>query len=159
MDNFETIYELYAKNVFKFLLKLTNDYHLAEDLTQETFVKAFMHLDSFKGKSKLIVWLCQISKNLYYDYLKKSNKIINFENIDETSSENMLEDNFIKKDTLDTIFKLTMEMCEPYKTVFFYKIYLELSYKEISKEFGKNENWARVTFYRAKCILKKNLGS
>ena len=96
MDNFETIYELYAKNVFKFILKLTNDYHLAEDLTQETFVKAFLHLDSFKGKSKLIVWLCQISKNLYYDYLKKSNKIIDFENIDETSSENILEDNFIK---------------------------------------------------------------
>lgn len=45
-----------------------------------------------------------------------------------------------KKDNLNYISKLVMELCEPYRTVFYNKIYLELSYKEIGKEYGKNEN-------------------
>ncbi|GEP66224.1 RNA polymerase subunit sigma [Clostridium beijerinckii] len=157
--DFEIIYELYVKNVFKFLLKLTKDYDLAEDLTQETFVKAFNKIESFKGKSKLIVWLCQIGKNLYFDYLKKTSKIIDIENIQkmEFNTENLLEDDFVKKDELSYILKIVMQMCDPYKTVFFSRTYLELSYKEIGKKYGKNETWARVTFHRAKLMLQKSL--
>lgn len=155
--DFELIYELYAKNVFKFLLKLTKNYYLAEDLTQETFVKAFINIDSFQGKSKLLVWLCQIGKNLYFDYMKKSCKTINIENIQEVNTGNSLEDNLVKKDELGCIFKLVMQLYEPYRTVFFNKMYLEVSYKEIGQEYGKNETWTRVTFYRAKCMIQKKL--
>lgn len=159
MEKFDLtiIYELYSKKVFKFLLKLTKNYYLAEELTQETFVKAFINIDSFEGRSKLLVWLCQIGKNLYFDYLKKSYKIVDIENIQEINTANILEDNYVKKDNLNYILKLIMQMCEPYRTVFYNKIYLELSYKEIGKDYGKNETWVRVTFYRAKCMLQKKI--
>lgn len=155
--DFEIIYDLYVKNVFKFLFKLTKNYYLAEDLTQETFVKAFINIDSFQGKSKLLVWLCQIGKNLYFDYLKKSYKVVDIKNIQEVNTENLLEDNFVKKDELNYISKLVVQMYEPYRTVFFNRIYLELSYKEIAENYGKNETWARVTFHRAKRMLQKNI--
>lgn len=155
--DFEVIYELYVKNVFKFLLKLTKNYHLAEELTQETFVKAFVNIDSFQGKSKLLVWLCQIGKNLYFDYLKKHHKTVDIEKIHEIDTGYLLEDNLVKKDELNSISKLIMQIHEPYKTVFFNKIYLELSYKEIAEKYGKNETWARVTFHRAKRMLQKKI--
>lgn len=156
MDNFEDIYDLYVKNVFKFLLKLTKDYYLSEELTQETFVRAFCNLDHFQGRSSLSVWLCQISKNLYFDYIKSKK---NFDSLKMNLLYNTsdLEENIVKKDTLNNILELVMQLPEMYKNVFYDKIYLELNYKEISIEYGRSENWARVTFYRAKYMLNKKI--
>jgi len=153
MNNFQEIYDLYTTKVFKFLLKLTKDYHLAEELTQDTFVKAFIHIEKFQGRSSLLVWLCQIGKNLYFDYLKKYKVNIDIDSL-QIHSNTLLEDNLIIKDTLDNILIMIMQMNEPYKTVFFDKMYLDLSYEEISHKHHKSTSWARVTYYRAKCMLQ-----
>lgn len=157
-DEFNKIYQLYVKEVFKFLLKLTRNYELAEEFTQETFVKAFINIDTFKGNSKLIVWLCQIGKNSYFDYLKYSNRLYSIENIKDCKSKGSLEDNYIEKNEAEIIHTLLMQLNEPYKTVFVDRVYLELSYKEIGTQHRKNEGWARVTYYRAKCMIQKRMG-
>lgn len=156
MDNFEDIYDLYVKNVFKFLLKLTKDYYLSEELTQETFVRAFTNLDNFQGRSSLSVWLCQISKNLYFDFIK-SKKNIDYLKTLSVYNASDLEENIVQKDTLNNIIELVMKLPEMYKNVFYDKIYLELNYKELSIKYGRSESWARVTFYRAKCMLYKRI--
>ena len=60
----EKIYSQYFKTIYKYLLCLTHNQEIAEDLTQETFYKAIININSFKGNCKLSVWLCQIAKNL-----------------------------------------------------------------------------------------------
>ena len=67
MQNIEKIYEEYSKIVYKYLFCLTNNKDISEELTQETFYKAILKIDTFKGKCKMSVWLCQIARNLWYN--------------------------------------------------------------------------------------------
>ena len=63
MLNIQEVYERYFTSVYRYLLSLSHDTHLAEELTQETFFKALKKADQFRGECDLRVWLCQISKN------------------------------------------------------------------------------------------------
>lgn len=74
MLNIQEVYEQYFTVVYRYLLSLSHNTHIAEELTQETFFKALKKVDDFRGDCDLRVWLCQISKNTYYDYLKKNKK-------------------------------------------------------------------------------------
>ena len=78
----EEMYKNYFTAIYKFLICLTHDVDLAEDLTQETFYKAIKNISQFKNDSKIYVWLCSIAKNLYYDHCRKNNKYITL-NIDD----------------------------------------------------------------------------
>ena len=61
MDEFEPIYNQYFNLVYKYLLCLTNNHDLSEELTQETFYKAILKIHTFKGNSKITTWLCKIA--------------------------------------------------------------------------------------------------
>lgn len=74
MQNFEEIYAKYYPQIYLFLLKLCEDEHLAEEITQETFFRVLKKIDSYRGDCKLSVWMCQIAKNTYYSHLRKANK-------------------------------------------------------------------------------------
>ena len=76
MLNIQEVYEKYFTVVYRYLLSLSHNTHIAEELTQETFFKALKKVDDFRGECDLRVWLCQISKNTYYDYLKKNKKYV-----------------------------------------------------------------------------------
>lgn len=69
MNEFESIYLTYFKDVFLYLKSLTQNDDLVEEITAETFVKALKSLDTFRGTCDMRVWLCQIAKNSYYSYL------------------------------------------------------------------------------------------
>lgn len=76
MNDFDTIYRQYGKRVYCFLLSLTKDELIAEELTQETMFRAIMNIGSFRGECKMSVWLCQIAKNLYFEWQKKNRRIV-----------------------------------------------------------------------------------
>ena len=63
---FQEVYDLYFKDVYKYVLSLCRDPHIAEEVTQETFFKALNSIDSFRGQCRLYVGLCQIAKKTYY---------------------------------------------------------------------------------------------
>ena len=63
MESFEEVYQKYLKEVYCFLLRLSGDREIAEELTQQTFAIAFEKLENFRGECKLSVWLCQIAKH------------------------------------------------------------------------------------------------
>lgn len=70
-DGFESIYIDNYSRVFSYIYHLTSDKQLTEDITQETFIRAFHNLDSFRYESKLSVWLIKIAYNLLIDYKRK----------------------------------------------------------------------------------------
>ena len=74
MKQMEELYLNYAKTVHKYLICLTNDVNIAEDLTQETFYQASKTIKNFKGECKVSVWLCQIAKYSWYKHLEKNKK-------------------------------------------------------------------------------------
>ena len=86
VSDFDAIYQEYGKTVYCFLLSLSRDETLSEELTQETMFRAIMNISSFRGDSKISVWLCQIAKNLYLEWMKKNKRIVPIdESIDPVS--------------------------------------------------------------------------
>ena len=63
----------------------------------------------------------------------------------------------IRKEQASDIIAAIQKLKEPYKEVFSLRTFSELSFREIGKEFGKNESWARVTYHRAKLKVKEEL--
>ena len=126
MEPVDEIYQQYADEVKRFLVCLTGDPDLAEELTQETFYQAIRSIRRYNGACKLSVWLCQIAKHLYYDHLKhqKRHPMLSMEELERAVPEN---------DGMPEIFREFVEI------------------------FGRTENWARVTYYRAKVMLAERL--
>ena len=82
----EDIYQTYADEVKKFLICLTSDVDLAEELTQETFYQAVKSINRYNGECKMSVWLCQIAKHSFYNYLKKHKQTFSIEELTENGT-------------------------------------------------------------------------
>ncbi len=150
-SEFERIYQMYFDSVFIYVLKLTQNQHMAEEITSETFFKAMNAIDKFKGNCEINSWLCQIAKNTYYSYLRR-NKMIDYSSHIEQVDKSLggIEEDITAKDSAMRIYELLHVLEEPYKEVFMLRVFSELSFKEIAKVFRKSDNWACVTFHRAK---------
>lgn len=157
MQNIEEIYKEYFKTVYKYLFCLTSNHDLAEELTQETFYKAVKKIDTYEGKCKISVWLCQIAKYTWYDYLRRKQEIINIDDLYEFKSEVSLEDKIIEEEEKNLIEGKLNVLDEFSKEVVILRIKGDMSFKEIGNVLNKTENWARVTYYRAKNKLKEAL--
>ena len=156
MTQFQEIYDLYFKDVYKYALTLCRDAHMAEEITQETFFKALKSIDSFRGQCKLYVWLCQIAKNTYFSMAAKEKHRTNETEIPETDGET-LESALLTKESAFEIHKVLHRLEEPYKEVFYLRVFGQLSFKQIGILFGKTESWARVTYHRARLKIKEEL--
>jgi RNA polymerase sigma-70 factor, ECF subfamily len=74
-ESFEQIYDLYSDDVYRFIFMKVNDQQLAEDLTQDTFVRVFKNYKQFENRSTIKTWLFQISRNITIDYFRSNKKI------------------------------------------------------------------------------------
>lgn len=150
MTDFEDIYIKYFKDVYLFLVGLSGNDMIAEEITGETFLKAIKNIENFRGDCDIRVWLCQIAKNTYYTYCKKQRRTISEEVLETTSNDVSIDEKLIDKESAMVIHEFLHGMAEPYKEVFTLRIFGELSFAQIGKIFGKTDSWARVTYHRAK---------
>jgi len=157
---FEEIYSTYFIDVFRYIRRLSNNDHIAEEITADTFFKAMNAIHSFRGNCDIRVWLCQIAKNSYLTYLKKSGHT---DHIDEAELLNIahpaesIEEQLIKRDQTSQIQRILHDIPEPYKEVFMWRVFAELSFKQIGQIFHKSENWACVTYHRARNKINERL--
>lgn len=128
----------------------------AEEITQNTFFKAMTAKKRFEGNSSELTWLCGIAKHLVIDECRKNSK---FSELDETAPistvdiEKATED----KETALLIHLILHELQEPYKEVFQLRVFGELSFSQIGVIFQKTENWARVTYHRARLKIQERM--
>ena len=153
MDDMDAIYRNHAQTVYKFLLAQCHDPDLAEELTQETFYQAVRSIERFDGSCKLSVWLCQIAKHLLYQHWDKSYRV-QLEELDESlqSRQDTAQHAMARVELADVWDRLQALPPDARKTVEL-RVLGDLSFREIGDMLGKTENWARVTFYRAKLAL------
>ncbi|MBO7475304.1 MAG: sigma-70 family RNA polymerase sigma factor [Ruminococcus sp.] len=145
------IYEKYGSDLYAFILRMCRSEQLARDILQDTMLKAMQSADSFKGDCSVKTWLYTIARNLWYDHLKKAeNRNSSLDTLSEPTSQESIEACFADKDTALRIHHLLHELDEPYREVFTLRVFAELKFADIAKVFGKSENWAGVTYYRAK---------
>lgn len=157
MQNIEEVYIKYFEIVYKYLFCLTHNADLAEELAQETFFKATMKIHTFKEDSKVSTWLCKIAKNLWYNEIRHNKKIniIEFDDIRYIIDNEDIVDTIISKEEKEQVYKKIKTLDSTTREVMNLRIIGNLSFKEIGNILEKNENWARVTFYRGKNKLKE----
>lgn len=145
--------------VYHYTLAMCRNETLAQDITQETFLKAMKSYDKFKGDSSLYTWLCAIAKRALTDRYKKDSRELPTDDFSgtlpktERSPEEMVSD----KDMAMYIHRILHTMQEPYKEVFSLRVFGQLSFSDIAKLFAKTESWARVTYHRARKIINEEL--
>lgn len=157
MADFEKMYSENSDFIFKYLIKLCDNASLAEELTQETFFRAYMNFSGLRDESKASSWLCQIARNTYFAWYNEHKKLSDYNEETENADPLDIEGSFEQKELSEKAFSCLHELEEPYKEVFMLSVFGQLSLKDISKLFGKSESWARVTFYRAKQKLNEKM--
>lgn len=155
MQNMDEIYEECFETVYKYLFCLTHNSDISEELTQETFYRAVKKINTYNGKCKISVWLCQIAKHLWYNQCRKNKRIVNTDETFDIEDPQNLEEQFIAGEEKVSLYKKMQNLDEKTREVMYLRITGELSFKEIGEILGKTENWARVTFYRGKSKLKE----
>lgn len=157
MTDIEELYNHYFKDVFLYIKGLSQDQHIAEDITSETFLKAINSIGGFQGNCDIRVWLCQIAKNCYFSYLRKHRKQVNWEIVPEQVADVDIEVAMDKAETSLQIHQVLHNLKEPYKEVFTLRTFGELGFKQIGDLFGKSENWACVTYHRARKKIRNEM--
>ena len=152
MEITDDIYRAYAQTVYRYLLALTRDADLAEELTQETFYQAIRSVGRFRGESRVSTWLCAIAKNQLLLYRRRKRAPLpEAEAEPAPSAEGEALGLMERKELLRAIHALP----EPGREILYLRAFGGLSYREIGAIFGKTENWARVTCCRAREALRK----
>ena len=153
----DKLYRTCYMQIYSYVMTMTGNKEDAEEITQETFYKAFTTDRTFRGESECTTWLCAIARNLYIDETRRRKKtaVMPEEAIGDpgTDFREKLED----KTSSLMIHRILHSLEEPYKEVFSLRVFGELSFKEIGTVFGKTENWARVTYHRAKLKILERM--
>lgn len=158
---FNFLLDTYWKDVYGFQLKRTQNEIEAEDITIQTFSKAFHKIDLFDEQYKFSTWLITISKNIHYDFLRKNKASIttnpssNDSNymhqiLDDTPT---IEDKIITEQNLAQLLKDIKQLKPHYQEVIQLRYFQEMSYKEIAQEINEPMSNVKVKLLRARKLL------
>lgn len=157
MLSMEEVYKEHAQTVYRFLLSKTGDGGLSEELTQETFYQAIKSIDRYDGSCKMSTWLCAIAKNQLFVYRKKHPPQETFEELADTVPS--AESDYFAAGNKVAVLRHLHGLEEPVREVLYLRLFGDLSFREIGDICGKTENWARVTYYRGREKLRKEMKS
>ena len=153
----QRLYEAYFMRVFSYMMTVAKNRDAAEEIAQETFFKAMTTERSFRGESDEFTWLCSIAKNLFIDRTRKDSRMTDeFPEEEPDSGINIQQ----RADNAETSFRIHLALHsidEPYREVFELRVFGELSFRQIGTIFGKTENWARVTYHRARLKVQERM--
>ena len=154
--SFDKLVEIHLHNVFGFFLKITRDEMVAEDLSQDVFMKLYRNLKNFRYESSFSTYLYRINMNTANTWITR-NKWKNILHIDQVPDRGEIdrtnEEEWKRKELWDGISKLPKKQ----RTVVMLRISDSLSYKEISNITGMSEGSAKVNYHHAIKRLKEIL--
>jgi len=157
VTEFERVYREYFRDIFLYIKVLSGSEQIAEEITSEAFFKAMSAIDGFKGGCDIRVWLCQIAKNCYISRLRRNKRVVSEALIAETAADLDVEGEAMQADMAFTVHEALHRLPEPYREVFTLRVFGELSFRQIGALFQKTENWACVTYHRARGKIKAQL--
>ncbi len=150
------LYDAYYMRVFSYAMTLCGDRHTAEEITQDTFYRAFYKSADYRNEADEVTWLCAIAKNRFLDEKRKQGRMTEMpEEIPDTKGN--IEQEAADRDSSYRIHVALHGLEEPYREIFELRVFGELSFREIGTIFGKTENWARVTYHRARLKLQERM--
>lgn len=152
------LYEDYKSDVFYYLVSITHDSNLSEDLTSETFLAAIKSISRYKGESDIKTWLFSIARHKWYEYLRKRKKEVSFENLAEIYIEKGKDigEEFVQSQIVEMCLRILDK--EPEQSRNIVKMRIEgFSYYEIARKYNISESSARVINFRTKKKVREIL--
>ncbi|MFC4323065.1 RNA polymerase sigma factor [Litchfieldia salsa] len=158
-NEIEEWYTQYHQTIFKYVLLMVKDYQQAEDLTHETFVKAFKYHHTFKRDSTVKTWLFTIAHNLTIDYLRKKKTIRLFKQIFNSREDSApLPDQIVQlNESVVELYKALGGLKNPYREVIILRKIKGFSISETSKILNWSEGKVKATLFRALPALEEQL--
>lgn len=157
----DEIMDSYGQEILQLVYSYVKNKGLAEDLTQEIFIKCYKALHTYSGKSKLRTWLWRIAINHCKDYLKswynKNVVITDEEPANNKTKKEMVEQVVIQKEADDELISAIMTLPIKYREVIYLFYYEELPIKEIAVLTEAGDNTVKTRLKRAKELLKERL--
>ena len=162
LRSFEGLVKKYQKNIYRLAYRMTKDHDSADDLAQETFVKAFTSIKSFKEEHSFYPWIFRICVNLSINYLKRKKFTVSESEFEpyKLDDKKVVADpmsQLIKDELMEKIESAIDELPPPFKAVFILKVYEELSYEQIAKSLNISVGTVMSRLFRARERLQDSL--
>lgn len=157
MEDFETVYRRYVKEVYRYLLRLCRNPDAAEELTQAAFAVAFEKMDTFR-EGRISVWLFQIAKLEFYAWRRKQAGEAAYPETEIADKNPAPLKRVIDRETREELGKVIGGLPGNYKEVFILHALGGMGFKEIGRRFGKSESWGKMTYKRAREMIAERLG-
>ena len=155
----EKLYETHYMRVFSYVMTLAGNRSQAEEITQEAFFRAFSKQSEFRKEADEATWLCAIARNCFLDEKRREGRTAPMPEdvsvIPDTGKG--IEQIAVDRDSSFRIHLALHSLEEPYREVFELRVFGELSFREIGEIFTRTENWARVTYHRARLRLQERM--
>lgn len=147
---FEIIVDTYSSRLYWYIRHMVLSHDDANDLLQNTFIKAWLHLDSFRAESKLSTWLYKIAINETLTFLKQKNETIYINDM-ETELENQLEgDPFFDGDKTSILLqKAIQRLPTKQRTIFNMKYFEEMKYEDIKDILNTSVGALKASYHIA----------
>jgi len=151
-------YDYYSDSIFHYILMIVHDYQQAEDLTHDTFLKAYKNYSSFEERAKPKTWLFSIAHNLTIDYMRKQKPVRIFKDIFTKKDANPTPEDAIElRESSKELYKALGNIKQPYREVITLRKIKGFSIKETSAILDWSESKVKSTLYRAIPALEKQL--
>lgn len=155
MQDMDAVYRQHFQMVYQYLMSLTHNPDLAEELAQETFCQAVDSINRYDGSCKITTWLCAIAKHQYLAYLRKHPEYVDLADAEGCTPSPSAEQEALSSTAKLELLQRLHRIAEPYREIIYLRAFGNLSFREIGQIMGQSENWARVMFYRGKERLRK----
>jgi len=152
----ENLYLLYKTDVYLYLLSLTHNSGLSEELLSETFVNAIRSIGNFKGNSSVKTWLCSIARNLWFQRIRKEKHTVEYNDLLELYVSDGIVENLITKETVKRINNLLLKKDQRTQKIVNMRVE-GYSFGEIAEKLNLSESSARVIDFRARKYIKESL--
>ena len=157
MTEFETIYRRYFTDVELYLRAICKDASLAEALPEQVFFQALKALPTFRGDCDIRTWLCAMGRNAYLSHLRKTKPTEDISEIQIPDPRKPVQERIEDKEQAMAIHRILHDLPEPYKEVISLRVFGQLSFADIGSLFGKTQNWACVTYHRARQKIREKM--
>jgi RNA polymerase sigma-70 factor, ECF subfamily len=157
----EALMSQYGNDILKLSFSYVRNHAVAEELTQEIFIKTYERIDTYQHKSSIKTWLWRIAINHCKDYLRSWNyrKVVISEQLskDTVTQKETVEAEVIQRDEDDILAHEVLNLPVKYREVIYLHYFVDLPIKEIESITGVNQNTIKTRLKRAKEILKNKL--
>ena len=164
-EAFRLIFERYSRPVISFIFDMVNDRALAEELTQETFVRAFRAIRTMRRETKLSTWLFGIARNVARESLRARTRAVRHVDLTDKSVMDLSDDKpvpvegVLSKELNEVIRRSLSALDEDKRLVFTLKVLHQCSYEEIAEITGFSIAKLKTDLHRARAEMRRRISS